>query len=251
MDGIPIAGSHDLKKWDVVIVGGGYAGAQAAIMLRQVGFEGSVAIIGRESEPPYERPPLSKEYMAQEKPFERLYIRPPGFWAERKIDLCLGETVTSVDAAGHKLLLEGGETLHYGKLIWAAGGDPRALDCPGSDLAGVHAVRNRADVDAIVVELPDVNRIAVIGGGYIGLEAAAVLIKLGKQVMLLEALPRVLARVAGPELWHSMKQSIARIASMCTPGLGWSHLKESPASVAFDLPVEAVLRRKWPLLASA
>lgn len=186
---------------DVVIVGAGHAGAQAAVVLRQQGFAGTVTMIGRESEPPYERPPLSKEYFAREKTFDRLYIRPPQFWAEKAIDLKLGVEVTAVDPAGKVLTLSDGTTFSYGKLIWATGGDPRRLTCPGSDLAGLHAVRTRADCDQLMGEVDGgVRNIVVIGGGYIGLEAAAVLTKLGCKVTLLEALPRVLARVAGPEL---------------------------------------------------
>lgn len=187
-------------SYDVVIVGGGHGGAQAAIALRGAGFAGSIAIVGRETEMPYERPPLSKEYLAQERPFERLYIRPAEYWREKAIDLLLGCTVVSVDPKGHAVECHHGKRVGYGKLIWAAGGDPRALPLPGGDLAGVHAVRDREDVDAIMAELPGVESVVVIGGGYIGLEAAAVLSKLGKRVTVLEALPRVLARVAGEDL---------------------------------------------------
>lgn len=186
--------------YDVVIVGGGHGGAQAAIALRGVGFQGSVAIVGRETEMPYERPPLSKEYLAQERPFERLYIRPAQYWQEKQVELLLGRTATSLDAQAHTVTCADGETIGYGRLIWAAGGDPRALPVPGGDLPGVHAVRDREDVDAIMSELGSVANVVIIGGGYIGLEAAAVLAKLGKQVTLLEALPRVLARVAGEDL---------------------------------------------------
>jgi 3-phenylpropionate/trans-cinnamate dioxygenase ferredoxin reductase subunit len=186
--------------YDVVIVGGGHGGAQAAIALRGAGFEGSVAVIGRENELPYERPPLSKEYLAQERAFERLYIRPPSYWEDKQVTFLLGHTVTEVDAGAHVVACGDGSHIGYGKLIWAAGGDPRALPLPGGNLPGVHAVRDREDVDAIMSELPAAERVVVIGGGYIGLEAAAVLVKLGKQVTLLEALPRILARVAGEEL---------------------------------------------------
>jgi 3-phenylpropionate/trans-cinnamate dioxygenase ferredoxin reductase component len=189
-----------MKQFDVVIVGAGHGGAQAAVVLRQQGFEGSIAMIGREAEPPYERPPLSKEYLAQEKPFERLYIRPPTFWAERGIEMMLSCEVTVVDPVGRVLTLGDGDSVGYGDLIWATGGDPRKLDCHGHHLTGIHAVRTREDVDLIMAELGDVSHVAVVGGGYIGLEAAAVLTKLGKPVTLLEALPRVLARVAGPDL---------------------------------------------------
>lgn len=187
--------------YDVVIVGAGHSGAQCAIALRQNGFMGSIAIIGRESEPPYERPPLSKEYFAREKTFDRLYIRPLAFWSEKDIALHLGVAVVELDPATKTLTLSNGETAQYRNLVWATGGDPRKLSCPGAALAGVHAVRTREDCDQLMGEIDGgVKEVAVIGGGYIGLEAAAVLTKLGCKVTLLEALPRVLARVAGPEL---------------------------------------------------
>ncbi len=186
---------------DVVIVGAGHGGAQCAIALRQQGFTGSIAMIGRENEPPYERPPLSKEYFAREKEFERLYIRPPAFWAEKGVEMRLSTEVQTVDAAEKQLALSDGSSLSYGTLVWATGGDPRLLSCPGAGLSGVHAVRTREDCDRLMGEIDGgAKDIVVIGGGYIGLEAAAVLTKLGCKVTLLEALPRVLARVAGPEL---------------------------------------------------
>jgi 3-phenylpropionate/trans-cinnamate dioxygenase ferredoxin reductase subunit len=184
-----------MKSFDVIIVGGGHGGAQAAIALRQLGFAGSVAIVGAETDPPYERPPLSKDYLAGEKAFERLLIRPLAFWEERGIALILGRAVAAVDPAGRTVTLEGGGALGYGDLIWAAGGIAKRLGCGGGDKA--HAIRTRADTDRLLALLPAARRVAVIGGGYIGLEAAAVLRTLGREVVLLEALDRVLARVAG------------------------------------------------------
>ena len=183
---------------DVVIIGAGHGGAQAAIALRSNGFAGSILMIGREPELPYERPPLSKDYLARDKEFARLAIRPAQFWEDKQVTMLLGREVTALDPQAHRVTLGDGGTVEYGKLIWAAGGDPRPLTCPGADLAGIHAVRTRADVDALMAELDAGRRqVVVIGGGYIGLEAAAVLTKLGCTVTLLEALPRVLARVAG------------------------------------------------------
>lgn len=185
----------------IVIVGAGHGGAQCAIALRQNGFGGTITIVGREAEPPYERPPLSKEYLAREKSFERLLIRPRDFWRDKDVTMLLGVEAVQVDAAAKRLYLSDGRSLRYDKLVWAAGGDPRQLACPGAELGGVHAIRTRADCDQLLREIDGGARaFAVVGGGYIGLEAAAVLRKMGRNVVLLEALPRVLARVAGPEL---------------------------------------------------
>jgi len=189
-----------MDKRDVVIVGAGHGGAQAAIALRQLGFAGSVAVVGNEPELPYERPPLSKEYFAGDKTFDRILIRPAAFWAERNVDMLLSTAVTAVDATAKRLSFANGGSLDYGALVWATGGTPRKLTCSGHDLKGVHAVRTRADVLKMMLELPIVTQVVVIGGGYIGLEAAAVLKKFGKKIVLLEALDRVLARVAGAEL---------------------------------------------------
>ncbi|MEQ1496941.1 MAG: FAD-dependent oxidoreductase [Novosphingobium sp.] len=187
-------------NYDVIIVGAGQSGAYAAIQLRQQGFAGSIALIGRESEPPYERPPLSKEYMLGDKAWERLLIRPADFWAGKDIDLLPGSEVVLVSPEAKTVQLQDGQEFAYGDLIWATGGDPRRLSCPGASLPGVHGVRTRADADAILGELDSVSHVVIVGGGYIGLEAAAVLRKLGKEVTLLEMLPRVLARVAGEDL---------------------------------------------------
>ena len=187
-------------QYDVVIVGAGQGGAYAAIQLRQLGFEGTIALIGREAEPPYERPPLSKEYMLGDKEWERLLIRPADFWAGKGIELLLSSEVTTVSPDERSVTLHDGRTIGYGELIWATGGDPRRLTCPGADLPGVYGVRTRADADAILADLAAVEHVVIVGGGYIGLEAAAVLRKLGKEVTLLEMLPRVLARVAGEQL---------------------------------------------------
>ena len=189
-----------MKKYDVLIVGGGHGGAQAAIALRQAKFEGTIAIVGDEAEHPYERPPLSKDYLSGGKAIERILIRPPAFWGERNIDMLLGKRVAAVDAAAYSVTTSDGDVISYGQLIWATGGSPRWLQCDGANLPGVHYVRNRRDVDAILAGLDDVAEVAIVGGGYIGLEAAAVLCKMGKKVTLLEAMDRVLARVAGEPL---------------------------------------------------
>jgi NADPH-dependent 2,4-dienoyl-CoA reductase/sulfur reductase-like enzyme len=190
----------DVAHFDCLIVGGGHAGAQAAILLRQLKFEGSIGIISDEADPPYERPPLSKDYLASEKAFDRILLRPAHFWEEQKIDLILRERVKAINPAEHSIVTASDTEYSYGKLIWAGGGAARRLSCPGSTAKGLHTVRTRADVDAIMASLADTQRFVIIGGGYIGLEAAAVLSKLGKQVTLIEALDRVLARVAGPKL---------------------------------------------------
>ncbi len=186
---------------DICIVGAGHGGAQAAIALRQKGFEGSIALVTREQDPPYERPPLSKEYLAGEKTFERIMIRPEAFWADKGIDLQRGRTVVKVDPQAHRVTFADDSALTFGKLIWAAGGDARRLSCEGGDLAGVHTIRDRTDIERLKSELDaGAKQVVVIGGGYIGLEAAAVLRKFGCEVTVVEALDRVLSRVAGKDL---------------------------------------------------
>lgn len=186
---------------DIVIVGTGHGGAQAAIALRHHGHTGTILMIGRDNAPPYERPPLSKEYLSGDKGFERIMIRPETFWAEKDIALRLGAAVTAIDPAAHSLTLADGATVTYGNLIWSGGGDPRRLPVPGAVLSGVFYVRDKRDADAMMQALADgARRAVVIGGGYIGLEAAAVLRKLGCEVVLVEMLPRLLARVAGEDL---------------------------------------------------
>jgi 3-phenylpropionate/trans-cinnamate dioxygenase ferredoxin reductase component len=189
-----------MHNFDILIVGGGHAGAQASIALRQAKFEGSIGILNAEPELPYERPPLSKEYFSGDKAFERIMIRPANFWSERQIEILTGVTVESVNPGAKSVTTAKGEVIGYGQMIWATGGSPRWLLCDGGNLSGVHVVRSRADIDAVIEQLDDVRDVVIIGGGYIGLEAAAVLRKFQKNVTVLEAQDRVLARVAGPTL---------------------------------------------------
>ena len=189
-------------RYDVIIVGAGHGGAQAAVALRQRGYQGSILIIGEDRELPYDRPALSKEYLAGERPFERLLLRPAAFWAQRGIALRLGCRVVSVDPDARSVVCDDTTAVTYGVLVWAAGGKPRRLSCDGRDLIGVHTVRDRADVDHLKEELPGADKVAIVGGGFIGLEAAAVLTKAGKAVTILEAADRLLARVACEAVSH-------------------------------------------------
>lgn len=181
----------------VVIVGAGQGGASACLALRKEGYDGRIHLVGAEPRYPYERPPLSKEFLAGEKPFERLLIRPSGFWAERDIELHLGQTVDAIDLNRKAARLSNSDVLSFDKLIWAAGGAARKLSCSGADLEGVFTLRSAGDSEAIRDWLPQASNVVVIGAGFVGLEVAAVLAQMGKQVTVLEAAPRVMARVAG------------------------------------------------------
>jgi 3-phenylpropionate/trans-cinnamate dioxygenase ferredoxin reductase component len=185
---------------DILIAGAGQAGAQTAIALRQAGFAGSVLIVGEESDLPYERPPLSKAYLAGGMSPERLALRKESFWSERLISLLLDRRITAIAPEEHIATLSDGRLVRYGSLVWAAGGTPRGLTCPGGSLPGTHVVRTRAQVDRLRNEANAASRIVIIGGGYIGLETAAMFAKQGKQVSVIEAMPRLLARVAGDEI---------------------------------------------------
>ena len=189
-----------MPHFDVIIVGTGHGGAHTAVQLRQMGYAGSIALIGEEPEYPYERPPLSKDFLSGDKDFARMLLRPVVFWADRDITVVTGVRVTGVDSVSRTLTTDGGGEFGFGDLVWATGGAPRKLACQGHDLAGIHAIRTHADVVGLQAELAGATRIAIVGGGYIGLEAAAVLARMGKTVTVLEALDRVLARVAGPVL---------------------------------------------------
>lgn len=187
-----------MKHHDVIVVGAGHGGAQTALALRQLQFAGSVLLIGDESDLPYQRPPLSKDYLTGDKQFQKLAIRPARVWDELRIDRALGSPVVEVDPQARTVRLASGVIHAYDKLVWAAGGAPRQLVCPGADLTGVHYLRGRADADAIRDEITaGRRRIAIIGGGYIGLEVSAALRRAGCTVTLLEVEERVLARVAG------------------------------------------------------
>lgn len=183
--------------YDTIIVGAGQAGAYAAIHLRQNGDRGSILVIGEEPHAPYERPPLSKEYLAGKRHRDRLLLRPIEFWIRRDVALLPGTRVVRVDPAARVVATSNVEQIGYRRLIWAAGGAPRPLNVPGAGLAGVHSIRTLDQVDRLQAELTAATNVVIIGGGYVGLEAAAVLATSGRKVTLLSR-DRLLARVTHP-----------------------------------------------------
>lgn len=182
------------------ILGGGQAGAQAAASLRQEGFGGRILLAGEEPLPPYQRPPLSKAFLAGELAQERLLIKPEAFYRQHDIELLLGVTATGLDTEAREVRLADGRPYSYDQLLLATGGRPRHLDCPGADHPRLHYLRTVADVERLRQHFRSGARLVVIGAGYIGLEVAAVAAKHGLRVTVLEAAPRVLARVAGVEI---------------------------------------------------
>lgn len=182
-----------------IVIGAGQAGASLVAKLRALGCRDAITLIGSEPVPPYQRPPLSKAYLLGEMPAERLYLRPAEFYAENDITLRLGQTVSAIDTVAQTVTL-GAEVLPYDALVLTTGSIPRRLPASiGGDLEGVFTLRDLADVDAMQPYFTPGKRLVIVGGGYIGLEGAAVAAKLGLDVTVLEMAPRILQRVAAPE----------------------------------------------------
>jgi 3-phenylpropionate/trans-cinnamate dioxygenase ferredoxin reductase component len=189
----------------IVVIGAGQAGAALVAKLRALGHRGPLTLIGEEPAPPYQRPPLSKAYLMGEMEEERLWLRSNEFYAEQNITLRLGAPVTAVDAVAQTVTV-GGDVLSYDHLALTTGSIPRRLPAAiGGDLGGLYTVRTLADVDAMRAEFQAGRRVVVIGGGYIGLEAAAVAAKLGLEVSVVEMAPRILQRVAAPQTSDYMR----------------------------------------------
>ncbi len=183
-----------------VVIGGGHAAGQAVASLRQEGFEGEIVVIGDEPFLPYQRPPLSKQYLSGEQGLDRVYLRPEKFYEERNISLKLGVRVESLDCDAHTVVTSAGETINYDKALLCTGSRPRLLNAPGIDLAGIHYLRGIADVDGIRAEMADAKTMIIVGGGYIGLEVAAVVRTAGLEVSVLEMESRILNRVTTPAM---------------------------------------------------
>jgi len=184
----------------VVIVGAGTAGGELAAKLHQTGYGGPVTLVGGEAYLPYHRPPLSKAFLAGGVDEDSLLLRPSASYETFGVVFRSNDWVTAIDRAGRTVTLRDGDTLPYQWLVLATGGQARTLTCPGADLAGVFTLRGIADARALRGALAAGRRMVIVGGGYIGLEVAAVAVKAGLAVTLIEAAPRVLARVAGAEI---------------------------------------------------
>ncbi len=184
----------------IVIVGGGQAAGQAAASLRQDGYEGEVTVLAEEPHIPYQRPPLSKQYLAGEYGLPRVHLRPQKFYDDRAVTVRTGARAVGIDRQSRTVACADGTSVAYDKLLLATGARVRRLEAPGADLAGIHYLRTIADADALGAELAPGKRIAIIGGGYIGLEVAAVAIEKGLEVTVLEMEERILQRVATAEM---------------------------------------------------
>ena len=185
---------------NIVIIGGGQAGAQAAFSLRQWGYAGALTLVGEEPVPPYQRPPLSKAYLKGEMAEERLYFKPEDWYAENGVTLLKSETATAIDRAERRVELSGGQSLFYDALILATGSRPRALPISGAGLGNVFELRSLADVKRLAGAAKPGKRLVIVGAGYIGLEAAAVARQMGLEVTVLEMANRVLERVTNPTM---------------------------------------------------
>ena len=183
-----------------IIAGAGHAGGQTAISLRQAGYEGRIVVCGAEPEPPYQRPPLSKKYLSGELARERVFLRPESFYARNGIELRLGCPVREIDLERRTVALEEGGPLEFTDLVIATGSRPRRLAVPGADLGNVFCLRTLEDVEAIRAGMEAGRRLAVVGGGYVGLEVASTAKGLGLRVCVLEAADRLLGRVTAPEM---------------------------------------------------
>ena len=233
----------------LVIVGAGQAAFAMAAKLRSLGDNRPILMLGNESVLPYQRPPLSKKYLLGEMDFDRLLYRPEAWFADHHVEVRLGVTVESIDRDARAVLLEGGERIAYETLALATGSTPRRLPAAaGGDLKGIHTMRSKDDADRLAGEMRAGRRLLVIGGGYIGLEAAAVARKLGLEVTVIEMAPRILQRVAAPETARLMREIheshgvVIREATGLTRLIGTDgHVSGAELADGTVLPVDIVI----------
>ena len=188
----------------IVIIGASLTGASCAVALRSEGFDGTITLVGAEAHPPYERPPLSKEYLRGEVPVDKAYVKPLDWYGEHDVTLELGNAATQIDATGKTVKLADGSTLGYDALLIATGGRNRVLRAPGSDLDGIFQLRSVADSDRIRAAATDCHRAVVVGMGFIGAEVASSLRQLGVAVTAVEPMPTPLFRVLGEDVGAAM-----------------------------------------------
>ena len=205
----------------VAIAGAGHAAGQVVATLRQKKFDGKILLIGEEPWLPYQRPPLSKKFLAGELPAERLHFKPENFYDDPGIAVRLDTRIAAVDCGGKSLRTADGETLAFDKLVFATGARPRLLNLPGVDLDGIHYLRTIDDVTGIRSQLTKGARLAIVGAGYIGLEVAAVASQLGADVTVIEMEDRVMSRVVSPQIseFYQREHSSHGVTLMLSTGI--------------------------------
>ncbi len=231
----------------IVVVGAGQAAAQAILTLRQRKFDGRITLVGEEDLPPYQRPPLSKKYLAGELARERLLLRPLAFYEKNGVEMRLGVRAEELEPDSRRVRLDDGRRLDYDGLLLATGSRVRRLNVPGSDLPGIHYVRNVADVDRLSEAVRPGNRLVVVGAGYIGLEVAAVAATKGLKVTVLEAVDRVMARVVCPEVsqfyldYHTRSGVDIRCGTMIDSFVGKGQVEAVSAAGGEQFPCDLVI----------
>jgi 3-phenylpropionate/trans-cinnamate dioxygenase ferredoxin reductase subunit len=215
---------------NIVIVGAGQAAAQAVDTMRRRGFEGSIVLVGDEPHEPYQRPPLSKDFLAGNLDAERLRVRPPRFYTDRRVDLELGTPVVAIDRDLRRIRLASGAWLPYDSLLLATGSRPHRLAVAGAALDGIHYLRTLADAESLRAELKPGRRLVVVGGGYLGLEVAATARLLGTEVTVLELTPRMMSRVASPEVSAFFAEEHTRRGVRLLNGVQVTGFAASPGS---------------------
>jgi 3-phenylpropionate/trans-cinnamate dioxygenase ferredoxin reductase subunit len=231
----------------LVVIGGGQAAVQAIQSLRQGGFAGRIALVAEEQHLPYQRPPLSKKYLAGALERERLHLRPESFYAARDVDVHLGVSAQELDLNTGLVHLADGQSLPFDRVLLATGSRARRIAVPGADLPGVHHVRTIDDVDAIKAELKPEARLVIVGAGYIGLEVASVMAELGCAVTVLEAAERVLSRVMCAETaqffadYHAARGVTIRCATQVAALNGPSSVTAVVSATGESFPCDAVI----------
>ncbi len=231
----------------IVIAGGGHAAAQLIASLRQHAFDGEIVLLGAERWLPYQRPPLSKKYLAGELATERLYVKPESFYKEHRVELRLSTTVTAIDREARSVQLDDGDAVSYDKLVLALGSRHRELDIDGMEFRGVNYLRNLADVQAIREDLKPGRRVIIVGAGYIGLEVAAVTRQLDLDVTVVEMADRVMSRVVSPEISdfyqieHTERGVKLRLGTNVTALRGRKRVKSVETSSGDELPADLVI----------